>query len=372
MSGQRTFLYVGGATRPTPYYPANNAKGISAFTFDETTGAITPIGLIEGIDNPTWIGVDPKHRALHVTSEVFGWNEGTVSAYAIDPATGNLSYINKQPSLGSIAAHNSRDRTGNFLLVSNYSLMPEGELPNKAIAIMPIREDGGLKSPVSDAVHTGTGPDPERQERPHPHSVKATPDNRYIVVADLGLDLLVIYRFDSQTGAISRAGAASLPAGAGPRHFVFHPRGHFVYVANEMGSSVTSFAFEAEQAKLSLVTTVSTLPESAKPENFCSEIAISADGAYLYVANRGHDSIAIFSLDSDGGMVLEHNVPCGGQFPRHFAIDPSGNFLVVGSQNSDRLTVFAVNRESGELLPTGIEVSVGTPTCVAFFRAEDQ
>jgi 6-phosphogluconolactonase len=370
MSGQRTYLYVGGATRPTPYYPTNNAKGISIFTFDETSGALAPSGLIEGIDNPTWIGVDAKHKALHVTSEVVGWNEGTASAYAIDPATGNLHYINKQATLGSITAHNSRDRTGNFLLVANYSLMPENELPNKAIAIMPIREDGGLKPSVSDATHTGTGPDPERQERPHPHCVKTTPDNRYVIVSDLGLDLLVIYRFDSQTGALSRAGAASLPPGAGPRHFVFHPRGHFVFVANEMGSSVSSFAFEAEQAKLTALATVSTLPDSAGTESFCSEIAISGDGSYLYVANRGHDSIAVFSIDSEGGLTLEHNVPSIGKFPRHFAIDPSGNFLVVTGQNNDKLVVFAINRDSGELTPTGIEVEVGTPTCVAFFRAE--
>ncbi|CAM5767670.1 6-phosphogluconolactonase [Labrys miyagiensis] len=370
MSGQRTYLYVGGATRPTPYYPTNNAKGISAFTFDQATGAIAPIGLIEGIDNPTWIGVDAKHKALHVTSEVVGWNEGTVSAYAIDPATGNLSYINKQPTLGSIAAHDSRDRTGNFLLVANYSLMPESELPNKAIAILPIREDGGLKPPVSDATHSGTGPDPERQERPHPHCVRTTPDNRYVVVSDLGLDLLVIYRFDSQTGGISRAGAASLPPGAGPRHFVFHPRGQFLFVANEMGSSVTSFTFEAEQAKLTAIATVSTLPESAGTESYCAEIAISADGAYLYVANRGHDSIAVFAVDSEGGLTLEHNVPSIAQFPRHFAIDPSGNFMVVAGQNNDKLVVFAVSRDTGELTPTGIEVQTGTPTCVAFFQAE--
>ncbi|MGO4335971.1 lactonase family protein [Labrys sp. KB_33_2] len=371
MSGQRTYLYVGGPTRPTPYYPTNNAKGISTFSFDQATGAIAPVGLIEGIDNPTWIGVDAKRKVLHVNSEVFGWNEGTVSAYAVDPADGTLSYINKQPTLGSIAAFNSHDRNANFLLVANYSLTPEGELPNKAIAVLPIREDGGLKAAVSDATHAGTGPDPERQERPHPHCVRVTPDNRHIVVADLGLDLLVVYRFDAQTGAIARAGAASVPAGAGPRHFVFHPRGNLLYVANELDSTVTSFAFEADQAKLTSVSTISALPESAGSGSFCSEIAISADGAYLYVANRGHDSIGVIALDSEGGMVLEHSVPCGGQFPRHFAIDPSGNFLVAASQNSDKLAVFAINKESGELTPTGTEIPIGTPTCVAFLQIDE-
>ncbi|MDQ0393916.1 lactonase family protein [Labrys monachus] len=370
MPAQRTYLYVGCCTRPTPYYPTHNGKGIAAFTFDEASGAIGPIGITDGIDNPTYLGVDTRHRALHANSEVFGWNEGTVSAYAIDPATGKLSYINKQPSLGSITAYNSLDRSGNFLLVANYSLAPEGELPNKAVAILPVRPDGGLMSSVSDAVHSGTGPVPDRQERSHPHSVLATPDNRYVVVADLGLDLLVAYRFNSQTGAISRSGAASLAPGAGPRHFVFHPRGRFVYVANELDSTVTSFSYEPDQAKFTTIATASTMPEGAATVNHCSEIRISADGAFLYVANRGHDSIAIFALDGDGGLELTKTVPSGGEIPRNFAIDPSGNFLVVANQNSDRVTVFAVDRETGDLTPTGIEVETGTPTSIAFYRTE--
>jgi 6-phosphogluconolactonase len=372
MPEQRTYLYVGCCTRPTPYYPTHNGQGIAAFTFDEATGAIAHIGITDGIDNPTYLGIDARHGALHANSEVFGWNEGTVSAYAIDPATGQLSYINKQPSLGSITAHNSPDRSGNFLLVANYSLAPEGERPNKAVAILPIRPDGGLLPAVSDAVHSGTGPVPDRQERPHPHSVLATPDNRHIVVADLGLDLLVVYRFNSQTGAISRSGAASLAPGAGPRHFVFHPHGRFVYVANELDSTVTSFAFEPDQPKFTMVATASTVPDGAATSNHCSEIRISADGAFLYVANRGHDSIAIFALDAEGGLDLLKTVPSGGQIPRNFAIDPSGNFLVVANQNSDRVTVFAVDRESGDLTPTGIEIETGTPTSIAFYRAANE
>jgi 6-phosphogluconolactonase len=370
MPGQRTYLYVGCCNRPTPYYPTHNGKGIAAFVFDDETGALTPIGLTEGIDNPTYLGIDPKHSALHANSEVFGWNEGTVSAYAIDPGTGKLSYINKQPTLGSITAQNSRDRTGNFLLVANYSLEPESELPNKAVVVLPIREDGGLGGAVGDATHSGTGQVPDRQERPHPHSVLATPDNHYIVVADLGLDLLVAYRFDSQTGAIARSGATSLEPGAGPRHFVFHPRLHFAYVVNELNSTVTSFSFDADQATFTTIASVPTVPEAALGSNHCSEIRISADGAFLYVANRGHDSISIFSLDSEGGMDLIKTVPSGGKIPRNFALSPVGNFLVVANQNSDRITVFAVDRDTGELTPTGIEAETGTPTSIAFHRVE--
>jgi hypothetical protein len=147
---------------------------------------------------------------------VEGWNEGTVSAYSIDPATGRLTYINKQPTRGSTTCQNSRDRKGNFLLAANYSSSPENELPNKAIIVLPIRDDGGLEAGVADAVHIGSGPNPDRQERPHPHAVQATPDNRYLVVADLGLDLLITYRFDPATGTIARHGAAALPPGSGP------------------------------------------------------------------------------------------------------------------------------------------------------------
>ena len=368
MSTPKTFLFVGCCNRQTPYFASSNGKGIASFSFDEETGAASPIETTEGIANPTFLSIDAKHQALHANSEVLGWNEGTVSAYAIDPQTGRLRYINKQSSRGSVAAQNSRDRKGNFLLVANYSMGPETDLPNKAIAVLPIREDGGLEPAVADAVHTGTGPNPDRQERSHPHSVLATPDNRYIVVADLGLDLLISYRFDPTNGAISRSGAAALPPGSGPRHFVFHPNARLAYLVNELTSTVASFAYDADNGSFQLLHIEPTIPEAARATNSCSEIQISPGGQNLYVANRGHDSLSIMTLNEDGGVALNKTVPCGGKTPRHFAIDPSGNFLAVANQDSDLISVFAIDRQTGDLTPAGQDIRTGTPTCIAFLR----
>lgn len=363
-----TFLFVGCCNRPMPSYATSNGKGIASFSFDEATGTATPIATIEGIDNPTFLSVDAKRLALHANSEVDGWNEGTVSAYSINPQTGRLAYINKQPTRGSTTAQNSQDRKGNFLLAANYSSSPEGELPNKAIIVLPIRDDGGLEPGVADAVHIGTGPNPDRQERPHPHAVQATPDNRYLVVADLGLDLLITYRFDPASGNISRHGAAALPPGSGPRHFVFHPNGRSFYLVNELTSSVASFAYDPDDGSFQLLHIEPTVPEAALATNSCSEIQIGPGGRVLYVANRGHDSLSILTLNEDGRVILDKTVPCGGKTPRHFAIDPSGSFLAVANQDSDRISLFAIDRQTGDLTPTGQDIQTGTPMCVAFLR----
>ena len=368
MPTPNTFLFVGCCNRPTPYYATSNGEGIASFAFDEETGLATPIAVKGGIDNPTFLSVDPTRNVLHANSEVFGWNEGTVSAYSIDPATGHLRYINKQPTRGSLSAHNSRDRKDRFLLVANYSDGPEDELPNKAFVVLPIRDDGSLEPGIADAVHIGSGPNPERQERPHPHSILATPDNRYLVVADLGLDLLISYRFDAATGEIARSGASALPPGSGPRHFVFHPNGRRAYVVNELASSVSSLTYDPDDGSFVVLHTEATVPEAVRAGNSCSEIRLGPGGNVLYVANRGHDSLAILALQEDGGMALVKTVPCGGQIPRHFAIDPSGSFLAVANQNSDRVSLFAIDRQTGDLTPTDRDIETGTPTCVAFLR----
>jgi 6-phosphogluconolactonase len=364
-------MFVGGCNRPLPYFATANAGGIATFRFDEDSGAATPVGLTEGIDNPTFLAVDPSGETLNATSEVLGWHEGVVTAYAIDRATGALTYINKQPTRGSIAAQLSFDRTGRFLLAANYGVGPVTHRPNRSVVVIPRRPDGELLAPVAEATHEGAGPDPARQDRPHAHSVLASPDNRFLVVADLGIDQLVVYKFDADTGAFARHAGFALPAGSGPRHFVWHPDRPFAYVVCELGSAVASLGFDPEAGRFELLGVVKTAPESALQGNHCSEIRISASGRHLYVGNRGHDSIARLAVDAGSGVAeLVDTTPSGGKTPRHFAFDPSGKFLAVANQDSDLISLFSVGTSDGALKPLPQQVITGTPTAIAFARMD--
>ncbi len=365
----KTLLFVGSCTRPLPYFATANGQGIAAFRFDERTGAATPAGITTGIDNPTFLAIDPQGATVNATSEVLDWNEGTVTAYAIDRQTGALEYINKQPTRGSIAAQMSFDRTGRFALAVNYSVGPMTRRPNRSLVVYPRQADGELRPPVAEAAHEGHGPDAARQERPHAHCVLATPDNRFLVVSDLGIDRLVVYRFDAASGAIARHAEAVLPAGSGPRHFVFHPTLPRAYVVNELTSTVASMAFDAATGSLEVLAVATTVPEAALAHNHCSEIHVTADGRRLYVGNRGHDSLSRFAIDAASGIAsLVDTVPSGGKTPRHFACDPSGKFLAVANQDSDCITFFSIDPADGALSPLPAFVATGTPTAVAFVR----
>jgi len=364
----KMLMYVGCCNRPLPYFATANGKGIAAFWFDAATGTATSAGITTGIDNPTFLAIDPDGRTVNATSEVLGWNEGTATAYAIDHATGDLSYLNKQSTRGSIAAHMCLDRTGRFLMAVNYGDGPMTQRPNSAIVVLPRGHDGELAAPSAEATHDGQGTDPARQDRPHAHSVNVTPDNRFLVVCDLGIDRLIIYRFDASTGAIDRHRETRLPSGSGPRHFVFHPSLPCAYVVNELNSTVASLSFDASDGRLDVLGMTPTLPDTARSgPNYCSEIRISADGRTLYVANRGHDSIARFAIDPATGVAaLVDTLPCGGRTPRHFAIDPSGRYLAVANQDSDTIAVFAIDPADGSLRLMPKVIRTGTPTCVAF------
>ena len=322
--------------------------------------------MTKGIDNPTFLAVSPDGRTLYATSEVLDWNEGTVTAYATNHASGRLEYINKQPTRGSIAAQMSFDRTGKFLLLVNYGVGSMTQKPNRSVVVFPLFADGSIGAPIAEATHSGSGHDPVRQDRPHAHCVLATPDNRFFVVSDLGLDQLVFYRFDG--GAIAQHTRLTLPPGSGPRHFVLHPRAPHAYVANELNSTVASLDFDAGDGRFSVRSFAATTPDAAAG-NHCSEIKLGPDARWLYVGNRGHDSLARFSIDEGtGAATLVGNTPSGGQTPRHFAFDPSGAFLAVANQDSDSIRVFAVDLASGDLVMLQTRVQTGTPTSVAFVR----
>jgi 6-phosphogluconolactonase len=358
----KSWMFVGCCNRALPYFATANGEGIATFAFDD--GRAVPAGVTGGIDNPTFLAVSPDGRTLYVTSEVLGWNEGTVTAYAIDPASGALEYLNKQPTRGSIAAQASFDRSGKFLLVVNYGVGPVTQKPNRSLVVYPLSADGSIGAPIAEVTHEGRGSDPTRQERPHAHCVLAAPDNRHLVVSDLGLDQLVVYRFD---GGLTEHVRVALPPGSGPRHFAFHPHLPCIYVGNELNSSVATIDFDLEKSRLTVRAVVATVPASGAVGNHCSEIKISPDGRRLYVANRGHDSLALFSIAaSTGDLTHIGNIPAKGKTPRHFAFDPSGAFLALANQDSDEVAIFAANRDTGALDDRLPPVKTGTPTCVAF------
>jgi 6-phosphogluconolactonase len=274
--------------------------------------------------------------------------------------------VNKQPSLGSITAHSSLDATGRFLLVANYGLGPMDEGPNQAVIAYPIREDGGLAPPTTSIAYNGKGPIAMRQERPHAHCVLSSPDNRFVVIADLGLDALLAYRFDKGRLSDEPAARSALPPGSGPRHFLFHPRGDLAIVICELDSTIASLRYHPESGSFDMIDTVSAIPAGVD-HNHCSAIQLHPNGRVVYGANRGHDSIVVVGLDPDSGRLspLDHQ-PCGGTTPRDMAIDPSGHFLLVANQNSDLVSVHAIDGDRGTLKLTGRDIAVGTPMCIKF------
>lgn len=365
--GEKTILFIGSLNREAPYFQGARGKGIAAYVFDLDSGEAELAAETVGIDNPTYLAVHPSNGCLYATSEVFGWNEGTVTAYRFDRAGGRLVYLNKQPTLGSIAAYCSIDRTGRFLLVANYAVGPLEDLPGKGVAVFPIREDGGIDPAVASAAHRGSGPNQARQDRPHAHCILASPDNRHLVVADLGIDKLVSHRFDESTGAMSPGASTGLAAGAGPRHFVFHPDGRRAYVINELNSTINALAYDAAASSFSVTDTVSALPVSGHGESHCASLQISPDGRFIYGANRGHDSIVIHAVDqASGRLALVGLEPTRGATPRDHVIDPSGRFLVVCNQNADRVVVFRRDAATGRLTDIGRPIEIGTPMCAKF------
>jgi 6-phosphogluconolactonase len=362
----KSFLFVGSCNRPTPYFASSNGRGISSYIFDDEIGRAELVSIQDDIDNPTFLTVDAKGETLYANAEMSGWAEGVVSAYKIDRATGALSLIGTELSLGNTPAQLSLDRTGRFLLVANYGLDERSrDGLNSSISILQIREDGSLASAVASRTHKGqVGPRADRQECSHAHAVVASPNNRFLVASDLGLDRLFVYRFDEERGALTDNGSCALPPGSGPRHFVFSQAGNMVYAANELNSTVASLSFDRESGALAILAIDEALPPAQAVHNHCSEIQRSPDGRWLYVANRGDDSLSIFRIDDAGRLSAIDRIATGGKTPRHFAFDPSGRFVAVANQDSDQVSVFTANDQGRFTLHH--KLAEGTPMCICF------
>lgn len=360
-------LYVGGVNRGIGYVANPSGEGIAAFELDLDSGEARALGVTRGIDNPTFIAVAPDGASLAAVSEVEGWHEGLITVYEINAATGSLRYLNKQPTRGDYTCHVGFCTSGRYVGVANYGGQPVTAVPNRSFVIYPLYPDGSLGPPCAEITHTGTGANTARQARPHAHCVRWTPDARFVIVADLGIDRLLIYRFDEKTGSVSPHGEAVLASGAGPRHFRFHPVWPVLYCANELDCTLSTLSFDAAAGTLSVTDTVSTLPLGRHAGNSCSGIDIAAGGRHVYVGNRGHDSIARFGVDSGTGIAsFLGTTPAGGRVPRDIAFDPSGTVLAVANQDSDCVTLLRYQPETGDLDAVGPPIPVGSPTAIAF------
>jgi 6-phosphogluconolactonase len=358
----RYLLFVGT-------YTEKESKGIYAYRFDLASSGMTPLGIAAETVNPSFLAIDPSHRFLYAVNEVQKYkdaNSGVVSTFAIDYPegdlrSGKLQLLNAVASRGADPCYIAFDKTGKYALVANYT--------GGSIAVFPVRADGQIGESSAFIQHVGSSVNRERQEGPHAHWIETTPDNRFAIAVDLGLDELLIYRFDERNGSLAPNNPpyAKLDPGAGPRHLSFHPNGKFAYVVNELQSSITAFSYDARLGRLRKLKTVSTLPKNFSGANDAAEIKVHPSGKFLFASNRGHDTIALFSIDRKTGALTQvDHFPTQGKTPRNFEIDPTGRFLFVANQNTNNVVVFQINPDNGRLTTTNRILQVPSPVCLKF------
>ena len=359
-SARKTYLaFVGTYTTKTA------SKGIYAFRYDASSGKLAPIGVAAETQDPSWVAIHPNGKFLYAVNEA-GKNS-TVSAFSLDAQSGKLTLLNQVPALGEDPCYLSFDRTGKYVFVANYT--------SGNVVVFPIEADGKLGPATANVRDEGKlGPNKQRQEGPHAHWIEASARNRYAYVSDLGLDRVLIYKFDAASGKLTNPGlnepealSATLAPGSGPRHVAFFRNGDFMYVLGELQSTVTVFANYEAREQYRSVQTISALPKGFSGRNDAAEITIYPGGKFLYSSNRGRDSIAVFHIDMvTGKLTSAGDFSVEGKEPRHFAIDPSGNFLLAEDQLSDKIVTFRIDQKTGALTPTCDSVDVPAPVCIAF------
>jgi len=341
----------------------SRSEGIYIYKLDFASGALEPYKTVKNVVEPSFLAIDKNKKYLYAVNETIeyeGAKSGAVSAFAINQKTGDLEFLNKQPSLGGAPCHVSVSDNGKFVLVANYI--------GGNVAVFPIEKNGNLGAAIDLEQHGGeTGPNKDRQEAAHAHSINLDENNRFAVACDLGTDKIMVYQFDGESGKLksNEQPYFQTKAGAGPRHSVFHPNGKTAFVINELDSSVTSLSFDAKRGTLKEIQTIPTLPVGWAGANTCADIHVAPNGKFLYGSNRGHDSIVSYKInEKTGGLELVEHVSTGGKTPRNFAIDPSGKFLLAANQNSDSIVIFRIDEQSGKLSATGKTVQVPSPVCL--------
>jgi 6-phosphogluconolactonase len=355
-------VYVGTYTNKTA------SKGIYVYNFDPGTGKLTSLGVAAESEDPSFLAVHSSGKYLYAVNEIDHFDDkksGAASAFSIDQKTGKLTLLNRAATRGAGPCHISLDKSGKFALVANYD--------GGSVATFPVHPDGTLGEAADFVEHRGSSADKERQAAPHAHWIGTSPDNRFALAADLGLDEILIYHFNATKGTLAPndPAFAKLNPGSGPRHLAFHPNGKFVYLLTEMEDSVTAFAYKASNGSLSPLQTVSaltTLRKDYKGPKEAAEIVVHPSGKFLYTSNRaGIDTISAFSINpAKGTLQLKNEYPTMGKTPRNFAIDPTGKFLLAANQESNTIVTFRVDAITGALTPIGDPVEVPAPVCIVF------
>jgi len=369
-----SLVYVGTVT-------SRESKGIYLCRFDAVSGELKMLGLAAKLPYPTFLAIHPSGRFLYSVSEARDGGErrnGAVNAFAIEPATGELTFLNRQSSEGVGPCHVTLDRTGRRALVANYV--------SGSAAVLPVMDDGTLGEASDVVEHRGSSVNAERQKGPHAHSVTVSPDNRFALVADLGLDRIMIYRLDVESGRLrpNNPPWAAVAPGAGPRHLTFHPTLPYVYVINELASTIAGFLWDGSTGELREIQTLSTLPAGFRGANYGADTHVAPSGRFLYGSNRGHDSIAVFRVgQTDGRLTPVGHAPTPGKWPRNFAVHPSGRWLLTANagegegagsrrkrvdSNDESVAVFRLDQETGLLAPGHTAVGLSVPVCVEFVR----
>ena len=350
------YLYVGS-------YTQSEGDGIAVFHFNARDGSLKYLSTAHGVKNPSYLAIHPETNLLLAVNEVVeyeGINSGTVSSFRINPSTGALTFINKVPSGGGAPCHVSIDSNAAFALIANYI--------GGNFAVLPIDKEGRLSPATQMIPLEGSGPVVDRQKEPHAHAIVMDPQEKYALAVDLGSDKVISYLIDKNRGILTKAAEFEHDPGAGPRHLAFHNTGRFVFIINELNSSITTCAYNSKSGRLDAIMTADTLPVDYKGENLCADIHISKDGAYLFGSNRGHDSIVVYRINSSNGELTFngcHSVL--GTTPRNFLIDPTGQFLLVANQDSDNIVVFRIDESDGSLHDFDVDIEASKPACLKVF-----
>jgi len=355
---QDIMVYVGT-------YTFGASEGIYVYKLDQNSGELEFSSKATGIDNPSFLDVDPDKKFLYAVNEIgefAGKKSGAVSSFSINRKTGELTFLNQQPSYGTSPCYISVDKTGKFVLVANYG--------GGNVVVLPIQSDGRLGEVTDIIQHEGSSINLQRQEAAHAHSVILDSTNQYAFAVDLGLDKIMIYKFDSEQGKLTpnEQPWTQVKGGSGPRHLAFHPSDKYAYVINELNSTLISFSYDKTKGTLTELETVTTIPDDFKDTNYCADVHVLPSGKFVYGSNRRHDSIVIFAIDeATGKLTYVDHEPTQGKNPRNFAIDPTGRFLFAANQDSDTIITFKIDKNTGKLLPTGKITKVPNPVCIKMF-----